>query len=117
MPDYRPFKTTLVTADVSETVSCSQLVCLHVNNIAIRCKTTLVVCYSFIVARISIIVHSKRLPWFRFFFPSPTFPIGIDVDAKTRTRVWKSSSRRIVPPLMLISFDSYLTYKYKFYKG
>ena len=34
-----------------------------------------------------------------FFFSSPTFSIGIDVDAKTRTRVWKSSSRRIVPPL------------------
>ena len=35
-----------------------------------------------------------------FFFPSPTFPIGIDLDAKTRTQVWKSSSRRIVPPLV-----------------
>ena len=43
--------------------------------------------------------YSKRLPWFRVVFASPTFPIGIDVDAKTRTRVWKSSSRLIVPPL------------------
>ena len=61
-------------------------------------------CYSFIVASISIIVHSKRLPWFRFFL-SPMFPIGIDVDAKTRTQVWKSSSRRIVPPLQLTDID------------
>ena len=28
------------------------------------------------------------------------FPTGIDVDAKMLTRVWKSSSRRIVSPLM-----------------
>ena len=73
MPDYRPFKTTLVTADSSETVPCSQLACIHFTNSAIRCKTTLVVCYFFIVASISIIVHSKHLPWFRFFFSSPTF--------------------------------------------
>ena len=31
----------------------------------------------------------------------PTFPIGIDVVAKTWTRFWKSSSWRIVPPLVV----------------
>ena len=62
-------------------------------------------CYSFIVASISIIVHSKRLLWFRCFFSSPTFPIGIDVDAKTRNRVYESSFRRIVPPLVRVKYQ------------
>ena len=65
-------------------------------------------CYSFIVASISIIVHSKRLLWFRCIFSSPTFPIGIDVDAKTRNRVYESSFRRIVPPLTPSTLMSFI---------
>ena len=38
-----------------------------------------------IVASISIIVHSKRLPWFRVFFFIADISNGIDVDGKTRT--------------------------------
>ena len=57
-----------------------------------------------IVASISIIIHSKRIPWFHFFFFVSDVSNGINVDAKTLTQVQKSSSQWIITPLKITVF-------------